>query len=404
MKLSSTLLGAIAVAQADDHPDLFGTCVKDEKTARVLPIFLGDVNSVEECIAGCRTLQRDPASYGYAYAGLEFKTECYCGDEPEGGFDSLYTWPDRCNMRCGGEGAIWQNCGGAGAMNVWSVPKSDLGGVCVYDHPRDGRVFNGPAEIGITTLTVEHCRDYCFGLDYNYYGLEYGDSCYCGNNPSHIVPALPTECAMPCTGDDTELCGSAYRLNAYGPSFEHIKANHVVFQHATVHKYFQVNIDLKLDDNTANTERSNIYGLMTENGVYPNIGSQIPAVFLKSGSMTLEVCMFFDATQNCVDITTITADTWFNLKVEQNCWNSGTEYCYISVLIDDVLAFFWYNSSPEIFYDVSGVIGNTYKQPDIVAASGKYMNFNLEQTNDGSDGSVTFQITAEPDANNANNA
>ena len=75
-------------------------------------------------MAGCRSLQIDAVNYGYPYAGLEFKTECYCGNEPAGGFDELYTWPDRCNMRCGGEGAIWQNCGGAGAMNVWSVPNS----------------------------------------------------------------------------------------------------------------------------------------------------------------------------------------------------------------------------------------------------------------------------------------
>ena len=101
---------------------------------------------------------------GYAYAGLEFKTECYCGDEPEEGFDSLYTWPDRCNMRCGGNDATWQNCGGAGAMNVWSVPPnsdSDLGGICVYDHPRDGRVFNGPAKTGVKDLTITDCKQYC---------------------------------------------------------------------------------------------------------------------------------------------------------------------------------------------------------------------------------------------------
>ena len=100
--------------------------------------------------------------HGFTYAGLEFKTECYCGEEPADGFDTLYTWPDRCNMRCGGEGAIWQNCGGAGAMNTWSVPSFHLNGICVYDHPRDGRVFNGPAETGVQDMTVEECKKYCF--------------------------------------------------------------------------------------------------------------------------------------------------------------------------------------------------------------------------------------------------
>ena len=137
------------------YSDLFGTCVKDEKSNRVLPVYFGEANSVQECLAGCRSLQ-------LPYAGLEFKTECYCGEEPEDGFDSLYTWPDRCNMRCGGEGAIWQNCGGAGAMNTWSVPPAVLDGFCVYDAPRNGRVFKGPAEIENTDMTVAHCKTYCF--------------------------------------------------------------------------------------------------------------------------------------------------------------------------------------------------------------------------------------------------
>ena len=144
--------------------DLFGTCVKDEKSNRTLHVYHGEVNSVEECLAGCRSIQIDEVNYGYPYAGLEFKTECYCGDEPESGFDSLYTWPDRCNMRCGGEGAIWQNCGGAGAMNTWSVPPGpnrDLNGICVYDHPRDGRVFNGPAEMKVDDMTIDSCMNYC---------------------------------------------------------------------------------------------------------------------------------------------------------------------------------------------------------------------------------------------------
>jgi len=184
-------------------------------------------------------------------------------------------------------------------------------------------------------------------------------------------------------------------LNAYGPSFHHITPNHIVFQHATVHKYFQVNIDLKLDDNTANDERSNIYGLTVEDSTFENVGSQIPAVFLEPNSMVLQVCMFFDGANNCQSLDPVDADVWFNLKVEQNCWFGIQEYCYIFVGIDgDFSKFYWYNSTPETFYDVDGVIGNTYGQADIVAASGKYMNFNLDQSEDGT--GVSFAVTAEP--------
>jgi len=304
-------------------------------------------------------------------------------------------------MRCGGEGAYWQNCGGAGAMNTWSVPAADLDGICVYDHPRDGRVFNGQAEVKVETMTIEICMEYCKALDFPYYGLESGDSCYCGDNADRIVPALPQECDTPCKGDENEIFGSSYRMNAYGPIFHDITANHVVFEHATVHKWFQVNIDLKLDDNALNDEKSNIYGL-TDGSIYPNIGSQIPAVYLNANSMILRVCTFLDDAELCRDLDDpVAIDTWFNLKVEQTCWLDTDLWCYISVLVDNDPKFYWYNDSPATFYDVDGVIGNTYGQPDIVAASGEYMNFNLDQSEDGT--GFTFATTAQPVHGDADN-
>ena len=50
-------------------------------------------------------------------------------------------------------------------------------------------------------------------------------------------------------------------MNAYGPSFRHITPDHTVFENKTVHKWFSVNIDLNLDDNTANEDRANIFAL-----------------------------------------------------------------------------------------------------------------------------------------------
>ena len=202
---------------------------------------------------------------------------------------------------------------------------------------------------------------------------------------------------MPCTGDADEICGSAYRINAYGPSFQAITANHVVFEHATVHKWFQVNIDLKLEDHSANPERANIYGLMTEGATYPNIGSMIPAVFIKPNSKQLEVCLFLDGGENCVDLLDeYTEDEWFNLTVEQYCWVN----CYVVVYKDDTIQF-WWNTVAETFYDVAGVIGNTYNQDEFVAAAGLYKDFTLDQSEDGS--GITFLTQTEPDSNNAAN-
>jgi len=124
-------------------------------------VYFGKINSVEECLAGCRLLE----PHGYSFAGLEYKTECYCGEEPDSGFGSHFTWPERCNMRCEADDAFWQNCGGAGAMNLWSVPPSpdlDLEGICVYDHPKDGRVFDRYSENGVQDLTIDKCKNDCF--------------------------------------------------------------------------------------------------------------------------------------------------------------------------------------------------------------------------------------------------
>ena len=48
-----------------------------------------------------------------------------------------------------------------------------------------------------------------------YYGVEAEDQCYCGSNHPRIIPALPSECDSPCVGNNTQMCGSSYRLNLY---------------------------------------------------------------------------------------------------------------------------------------------------------------------------------------------
>ena len=54
---------------------------------------------------------------------------------------------------------------------------------------------------------------------YEYFGLENGDSCYCGYDDSNFLPAPSSECNYPCTGDSRETCGGSYRLSLYGTNF-----------------------------------------------------------------------------------------------------------------------------------------------------------------------------------------
>ena len=150
--------------------DLYGTCtnVYNHERERIFKHKLDQkVQSVEECLAGCR-------SKDFNYAGIEKKTNCYCGEEPEEGFDSLFTSPDRCKKRCSGKKSRWQRCGGQRTMSLWRVPSnpdiSDLNGLCVYDYPRfkqrstmppSERVCN-KASITNKFMNVKFCKEFCF--------------------------------------------------------------------------------------------------------------------------------------------------------------------------------------------------------------------------------------------------
>ena len=47
------------------------------------------------------------------------------------------------------------------------------------------------------------------------FGVQNGDSCYCGDSADKFIPAPSTECGIPCTGNQNQICGSAYRMNVY---------------------------------------------------------------------------------------------------------------------------------------------------------------------------------------------
>ncbi|KAK4032780.1 WSC domain-containing protein [Parachaetomium inaequale] len=75
-------------------------------------------------------------------------------------------------------------------------------------------------------MTVDMCASYC--SSYQYFGVEYGRECYCGND-RHVssVAAPDADCSFPCAGDATEMCGAGVRLDVYTNN------NHVIPAPAT---------------------------------------------------------------------------------------------------------------------------------------------------------------------------
>jgi hypothetical protein len=65
------------------------------------------------------------------------------------------------------------------------------------------------------SLTPKECAGFCSG--YSFMGLEYGSSCYCGDQISNsgTTPVPQTDCTIQCGGDSTALCGDAWRMTTY---------------------------------------------------------------------------------------------------------------------------------------------------------------------------------------------
>ena len=184
-------------------------------------------------------------------------------------------------------------------------------------------------------------------------------------------------------------------MNAYGPSFNYITPNHVVFQNAVVHHWFDLQIDLKLATNEVGAEQ-NVFGVQVKGEPYENVGSQIPSLFLQP-DMSLKVCMEVDGVTLCENLLdTVTADEWFTLWFEQWCWfdGDGEDWCTFYVIKqtgdDWTIQFYWWNENPITFYDVEGVIGNTYGTQDFAVAQGQYKNFRLDQYESRSEPSATL--------------
>ncbi len=75
------------------------------------------------------------------------------------------------------------------------------------------RVLTG-STITSPDMTLAACAAIC--ADYKFFGVEYGSQCFCSMTLDVSGTKAPeSECAMPCGGDETLLCGDANRLSVY---------------------------------------------------------------------------------------------------------------------------------------------------------------------------------------------
>ncbi|WWD16948.1 hypothetical protein CI109_101380 [Kwoniella shandongensis] len=172
------------------------------------------------------------ASKGHSIAGLEYSTECWCGDALTNGASLLKT-SEGCNMPCGG--ASNTVCGGSGVLTLivselatqtlnaeltsrivtlptgWSAASSS----CIQEGS-SGRAL-GSASTSSSDMTIGKCLDFCDAAGWQYAGIEYGSECYCANSLLNGASLARTsdQCNMPCAGDSATTCGGSNGLQLY---------------------------------------------------------------------------------------------------------------------------------------------------------------------------------------------
>lgn len=178
-----------------------------------------------KCLSYC-------GSKGFAIAGLEFSSECYCGNSLVNGA-SLSKTSGQCNMACSGSPS--KTCGGPDALTVFVIPSkvtslsSDLTAkaaqlpsgwsaastACVAEGT-NGRALTGAATAA-NNMTPAVCSSFCGARGFKYAGVEYGSECYCGNTFENgaSLNTASTQCNMGCAGDINTMCGGPGALNVF---------------------------------------------------------------------------------------------------------------------------------------------------------------------------------------------
>ncbi|KAF2842163.1 WSC-domain-containing protein [Patellaria atrata CBS 101060] len=214
-------------------------CYQEGGPTRLLPVagYPSGANDNAKCINAC-------FAKGYAFAGTEYRKECWCGNgQPPAG---LYH-PEaqgRCNYECTSDAT--QPCGGDnGHISVYYDSTKFVANASTYDPKAPGQTgpetvqeigdykYVGcysevPGQRALTGKTVTvpanmnsigYCMAGCTG--FKYFGVEYKNECYCGNTIYQSATYVPgddpdsTGCNAICAGNQTQYCGGGWKQNIY---------------------------------------------------------------------------------------------------------------------------------------------------------------------------------------------
>ncbi|XP_062580883.1 uncharacterized protein LOC134242772 isoform X2 [Saccostrea cucullata] len=151
------------------------------------------------------------------FYGLEAGNACFCGNSMR--YKKRKPLKE-CRMKCKGNN---EACGGAWRILIYRNPKYRSSGKrkgnirrkdmlgCYQDSRK--RVLSGKRTFG-KHMTVGRCRRRCERERKQFYGLEAGNECFCGNSMRFKKRKPLKECRMKCKGNN-EACGGVWRILIY---------------------------------------------------------------------------------------------------------------------------------------------------------------------------------------------
>jgi hypothetical protein len=178
--------------------------------------------TTEICTDECR-------AKGFPYAGTQSGSYCFCGTSygrsgPAG----------NCDIKC--QGNTGQVCGGAWANSVYAVGRGGTTGtqsrvvptvpvaptvptaptapryVGCFKDPNNPFDLDGHLERSAQN-TPERCIQTCAAKGYRYAGVQYGESCLCGQSYGRFGQAA--NCNVACTGNPRQVCGGGNANSVY---------------------------------------------------------------------------------------------------------------------------------------------------------------------------------------------
>ena len=155
------------------------------------------------CVSYCESL-------GFPLAGMEYSTQCYCGDAMVGGASNttLLEW-DQCGLRCANNS--YEMCGGYSTLTLYNNPSMYESTSLPSGWSYVGCNTEGSGQRALTgysyaasNMTQEVCISVCAARGFTFAGVEYADvSVDHGHQPEvmltaerNVIAAMPSAAAQ----------------------------------------------------------------------------------------------------------------------------------------------------------------------------------------------------------------